>query len=117
MNLIQKGHYSLQIFGLYIVLTANSLLAGKIKFGRIITLESRIKVQNFKVKKQNKTKLQGDFEFVKWSIKKTKTGNFLAVQWLGLSALTAGAQVQSLVGKLRLHKPHIMAKKHKTNPR
>ena len=31
-------------------------------------------------------------------------GNSLAVQWLGLSAFTAGAWVQSLVGELRHHK-------------
>ena len=30
--------------------------------------------------------------------------NCLAVQWLGLGAFTAGAQVQSLVGELRSHK-------------
>ena len=33
-------------------------------------------------------------------------GNSLVVQWLGLCALTAGAQVQSLVEELRSHKPH-----------
>ena len=38
-------------------------------------------------------------------------GNSLAVQWLGLGAFTAGAQVQSLVGKLRSCKPCGMAKK------
>ena len=32
-------------------------------------------------------------------------GNSLALQWLGLCALTAGARVQSLVGELRSHKP------------
>ena len=31
-------------------------------------------------------------------------GNSLVVQWLGLSAFTAAAQVQSLVGELRSHK-------------
>ena len=34
------------------------------------------------------------------------TGNSLVVQWLELSALTATAQVQSLVGELRSHKLH-----------
>ena len=38
-------------------------------------------------------------------------GNPLAVQWLGLSALTAGARVQSLVWELRSHKPHSKANK------
>ena len=37
----------------------------------------------------------------------------LAVQWLGLQAFTAGAQVQSLVGELRSHKPQGMAEKTK----
>ena len=32
-------------------------------------------------------------------------GNSLVVQQLGLGALTAMAQVQSLVGELRYHKP------------
>ena len=40
-------------------------------------------------------------------------GNSLVVQWLGLCALTAGAQVQSLVEELRSHKPHSRAKKKK----
>jgi len=31
-------------------------------------------------------------------------GNSLAVQWLGLHTFTSGAQVPSLVGKLRSHK-------------
>ena len=38
--------------------------------------------------------------------------NFLVVQWLGLGAFTAMAQVQSLVGELRSHKSHITAKKY-----
>ena len=38
-------------------------------------------------------------------------GNSLVVQWLGLSALTAGAQVQSLLGELRSCKPHSAGKK------
>ena len=37
--------------------------------------------------------------------KKMKKGNSLAVQWLGLGASTAGAQVRSLVGELRSRKP------------
>ena len=40
-------------------------------------------------------------------------GNSLAVQWLGLGAFTAGAQVQSLVRELRSHRPHIQSKKKK----
>ena len=44
---------------------------------------------------------------------KHTTGNSLAVQWLGLSALTAGAGVQSLVRELRSHKPHGTAPKTK----
>ena len=40
-------------------------------------------------------------------------GNSLAVQWLGLCASTAGAQVRSLVGELRSCKPHGRAKKKK----
>ena len=35
------------------------------------------------------------------------------VQWLGLGAFTAVAQVQSLVGELRSHKPCGAAKKKK----
>ena len=33
-------------------------------------------------------------------------GTFPTVQWLGLSAFTAGAQVRPLVGELRAHMPH-----------
>ena len=36
--------------------------------------------------------------------------NSLVVQWLGLSAFTAMAWVQSLVGELRSCKPHRVAK-------
>ena len=36
-----------------------------------------------------------------FNIKELRFGNSLAVQWLGLSAFTAVAQVQSLVGELR----------------
>ena len=39
----------------------------------------------------------------------------LAVQWLGLGAFTAGARVQSLVGKLRSCKPHGVPPAPKTN--
>ena len=38
-------------------------------------------------------------------------GNSLAVQWLGLGAFTEVARVQCLVGELRSHKPHGVAKK------
>ena len=38
-------------------------------------------------------------------------GSSLAVQWLGLSTFSAGAQVQSLVGKLKSHKPCGVTKK------
>ena len=37
-------------------------------------------------------------------------GNSLMAQWLGLGAFTALAQVQSLLGELRSHKPHGGAK-------
>ena len=43
----------------------------------------------------------------------TVLGNFLVVLWLGLSAFTARAWVQSLVGELRTHKPDGMASKRK----
>ena len=39
------------------------------------------------------------------------------VQWLGLGAFTAVAQVQSLVGELRSPKPRGMAKKKKRKER
>ena len=42
---------------------------------------------------------------------KIKSGNFLVVHWLGFSAFTAMAWVQSLVGKLISHKPLGMYKK------
>ena len=53
--------------------------------------------------------------FLKEVILKIKliSGNSLAVQWLGLHAFTARAQVRSLVGELRPHKPRDMAKKQK----
>ena len=38
------------------------------------------------------------------------SSNFLTVQWLGLSAFTARAQIQSLVGELRSHKSCSAAK-------
>ena len=44
-------------------------------------------------------------------------GNSLVVQWLGLGAFTAVAQVQSLVGELRSPKPRGMAKKKKRKER
>ena len=43
------------------------------------------------------------------------SGNSLALQWLGLCAFTAGAQVQSLEGDLRSRKPCDIAKNKKTN--
>ena len=43
--------------------------------------------------------------------KHLQTGNSLVVQWLGLCAFTARAQVQSLVRELRSHKPLGAAKK------
>ena len=42
--------------------------------------------------------------------KKYNIGNSLAVQWLGLRALTAEGWVQSLVRELRSHKPRGVAK-------
>ena len=45
------------------------------------------------------------------TLKKQMHGNSLAVQWLGLRALTVGVWVQSLVGELRPHKPCGRAKK------
>ena len=44
---------------------------------------------------------------------KGDSGNSLAVHWLGLSALTAVARVQSLVGELRFHKLCGVAKQKK----
>ena len=35
-------------------------------------------------------------------------GNYLAIQWLGFGAFSAGAQIQLLVGELTSHKPHCM---------
>ena len=46
-------------------------------------------------------------------LKCTCFGSSLVVQWLGLSAFTAVARVQSLVGQLRSHKPSGEAKKKK----
>ena len=40
-------------------------------------------------------------------------GNSLEVQWLGRVLLLPRAQVQSLVGELKSHKPHGVAKKIK----
>ena len=44
---------------------------------------------------------------------KQNVGNFLVVQWLGLSVFTAVAHVQSLVGELESHKPFSQKKKKK----
>ena len=38
-----------------------------------------------------------------------KWGNFLVVQWLGLTAFTAVAWIQFLVGELRSHRPYNVA--------
>ena len=47
--------------------------------------------------------------------KRLSLGDSLAVQWLGLSTLTAlAAQVQALVRKLRSHKAHGVVKKKKS---
>ena len=46
---------------------------------------------------------------------KINSGNSLLVQWLGLRASTAGAQVPSLVGELRSHKLCGPAKRKKIN--
>ena len=46
-----------------------------------------------------------------WLVTLVNTGNSLAVQWLGLGAFTAVAQVQSLVRELRSCKPPNAAKK------
>ena len=40
-------------------------------------------------------------------------GNSLVVQWFRLHAVTA--KVSSLVGELRSHKPHVIAKKVEIN--
>ena len=42
---------------------------------------------------------------------KLRSRHSLVLQWLGFGAFPAGAQVQSLVGELRSHEPHVMAKK------
>ena len=44
---------------------------------------------------------------------KCNLGNSLPVQWLGLGTFTAMAQVQSLVGEPRPHKPSSAVKKQK----
>ena len=46
-------------------------------------------------------------------ITKAAPGNSMVVQWLALSALTAEAQIQSLIGELRSCKLSGMAKKKK----
>ena len=48
-------------------------------------------------------------------LKQRTLGNSLAVQWLGLGAFTAVAQVQSLVRELRSRKPHSTAKNKQTS--
>ena len=48
-------------------------------------------------------------------LKILRPGNFLAVQWLGLGAFTAVAQVQSPVRELRSCKLCVAAKQNKTN--
>ena len=37
----------------------------------------------------------------------------MAIQWLGLDAFTTKVWVQPLVGELRYHKPHVVAKRGK----
>ena len=44
-----------------------------------------------------------------------KQGNLLAVQWLGLGAVTTGAWVQSLVGTLRFLQNSRCSQKKKSN--
>ena len=51
------------------------------------------------------------------STKKRKLGNSLVVQWLGYGTFTVVAQVQSLVGELRSHKPLTAVKKKKKKER
>ena len=52
--------------------------------------------------------------FSKDLLKKKKkielVGNSLEIQWLGLGAFTTKVWVQPLVGELRYHKPHDVAK-------
>lgn len=50
----------MQVFGLYILLRVHLLFAGKTKFRKIITLESRTEVQSYLN------------EFVKWTVLKKK---------------------------------------------
>ena len=47
--------------------------------------------------------------------KDKESGNSLVVQWSELSAFTARAWVQSLVGELRSHKLHGMEEKKKND--
>ena len=49
-----------------------------------------------------------------WDFKNCLPENPLKVKGLGLQVCTAGAQVQSLVGELRSHVPHSVAKKIKS---
>ena len=53
----------------------------------------------------------------KGDIKTADLGNSLVVQWLGLCAFTARAQVRSLVGELRSRKLHGAAEKKKKKKR
>ena len=54
-----------------------------------------------------------DDKTVPFRVSYKKKENSLVVQWLGLCAFTAGAQVQSLVRELRSREPHSVAKKKK----
>ena len=61
----------------------------------------------------------GERSFVKYhlilfhQVKNSFLGSSLVAQWLGLQAFTAMVQVQSLIEKLRFHKPNCEAKKKK----
>ena len=62
------------------------------------------------IKRHNVTAL-GEFKIETkiFFLKKAQIGNFLVVQWLGLYTSNAGAQVQSLVRKIRSCKAHSVA--------
>ena len=51
---------------------------------------------------------------LKPQLKFNSSVNPLVIQWLGLSTFTLGAQVQSLISKLRTCKPYSMAKNKQT---
>ena len=55
----------------------------------------------------------GPKSFGEFSRFKVFSGNSLAVQWLGLSTFTAGAQVRSLVRELSSCKTHVVVKNKK----